>query len=66
MQDISSEQKASLDILLIAATTLSPAQLQSQIRQQIYQLLTESDWQNITATAMDTVQPNLLNQVAAV
>lgn len=62
---LSLEQAASLNALVNDSTTLPLPQIQVQLRQQLYQLLNETDWQAITATALTAMQSKLLDQVAA-
>lgn len=66
MQSLKPDQQARFDALLTDVGTLSPPQLQSQLRQQLYLLLDASDWQTITATALAAVESKLLEQIAAV
>jgi hypothetical protein len=66
MQTLSPDQKIGLDALLTETATLPPTELQLQIRRQIYALLTPTDWQSITATALAAVELKLLKQVAEV
>ena len=66
MQAISADKEAELHALLAQAATLSPTELQAQLRQQIHRLLNSSDWQGITAAALADMESKLLSQVAAV
>ncbi len=66
MQSLNPEQDAALKQVLPDSVTLPPIELQAQLRQQLYQLLTASDWQSITAAALAAVESKLLQQVAAV
>jgi hypothetical protein len=66
MQSLTLEQDAALKQLLTDSAMLPPAQLHSQLRQQLHSLLTTSDWQLITATALSAVEAELLRQVTSV
>lgn len=66
MQSLNPDQQVRFDALLADVETLPPAQLQAQLRQQLYQLLDASDWQTITATALSAVESKLLKQIAPV
>ena len=58
-------QDAALQQLLADAATLSPTELQAQLRQQLHRLLNSSDWQSITVAALAAVESKLLSQVAS-
>ena len=65
IQALSSNQQARFDALLADASMLSPTQLQVQLRQQLYLLLDESDWQQITATTLSVLESKLRVQLSA-
>jgi len=66
MQSLSLEQETALNQVLADSATVLPTQIQAQLRQQLYLLLNEADWQQITATASAAVESKLLKQVARV
>lgn len=66
MQSLSLEQDVALKQLLSDSAMLSSPELQAHLRQHIHQLFHRSDWQSMTATALEAVESKLLQQVAAV
>lgn len=59
------DQEAALNALMVDSTTRPLSQIQTQLRQHLYQLLNEAEWQTITTTAVAVMQSKLIDQVTS-
>lgn len=58
-------QDATLLQLLADSATLAQPELQARLRQQLHALLDESDWQQITTTALSALESKMRVQISA-